>query len=167
MQSRDTTCHCETQPHHLVDLCAELQQFLADFCHEMDNGGAAITDFYLSDGVFTTGTLTFKGHEGIRAFYNERAARIRQEGGTRTVRHTFVNLRISVHGQDHATLNFAIITYSAAGTPPIQQLFGPSGISDCRMTCERDTEGRWRLKLFAGELIFFGNDSFVSKLALS
>jgi hypothetical protein len=168
MQNPNIVSRSNTQSPHLGDLWAELQQFLAEFWDELDRGGLEITRFYFSDGVFVAGEKKFEGHESIRSFYVDRAERVRtqQEGGVRTARHTFVNLRISIDNNERATLNFMNITYAGAGSPPVQGLAGPSGISDCRMVCERDTDGRWRLRLFAGAAIFLGNDSFVNKIAL-
>jgi hypothetical protein len=168
MQTSNSATRSTTDSPCLGDLWAELQQFLAEFWDELDKGGLEITRFYFSDGVFVAGDKTFTGHADIQSFYVDRAERVRtqQEGGVRTARHTFVNLRISLDDNDRATLNFMNITYAGAGSPPVQGLGGPSGISDCRMICERDTDGRWRLRLFAGAAIFLGNDSFVNKIAL-
>ena len=168
MQTHDTASRSSKESLRPDNRWTELQQILADFCHELDNGGLDITRFYFGDGVFMAGTTAFKGHDGIRAFYLDRAERVRtqQTGGVRTARHTFVNLRISFDENGRATLNFVNITYAGAGSPPVQDLVGPSGISDCRMISERDSDGQWRLRLFAGEAIFLGSDSFVNKIAL-
>ena len=152
-----------------ADIHIELQQFLVAFCQELDRGGLNLTRFYFADGVFMVGDRALKGHDGVSSFYADREERVRtlQKDGIRTARHTFTNLQISVGDQDHATLNFLNLTYAGEGAPPVQGLVGPSGISDCRRVCERDTDGEWRLKLFDGAAVFLGNDSFVNKIALN
>lgn len=151
-----------------VDIINELQNFVAEFFDELDNNGMNIKNFYFEDGVFSVGGQEFKGHAAVSAFYADRLARVRveREDAVRTSRHTFVNLRTAVEDEDHARLNFINITYAGDGRPPVAGLVGPSVISDCRMECQRDVDGRWRLKLFAGEAIFIGADPLMNKLAL-
>jgi hypothetical protein len=147
----------------------ELQRFVSDFCRELDNDGRDITRFYFEDGAFVVGGKTFQGHAGVTAFYTERLEKVRtqQKDGVRTARHTFVNLRVSLRGQDSATLNFINLTYTGEGRPPIMGLLGPAVISDCQMACGRDVDGRWRIRRFEGDTIFLGgNDALMKQMAV-
>jgi hypothetical protein len=153
----------------LPAIALELQQFVAEFCHELDNDGENIIAFYFEDGAFVVGGNTYRGHAGVARFYADRLEKVRtqQKDGVRTARHTFVNLRMEVRDLDNATLNFINLTYTGEGRPPIVDVGGPAVISDCRMVCRRDADGKWRLKRFEGDTIFLGgNDALMRQMAL-
>ena len=143
----------------------ELHQLIAEFGHELDaNGGLNITAFYSEDCNFLVGGNSFRGHAAVKKFYADRAERVRtqQKDGVRTQRHTITNLRISFQDKNHATLNFVIVNYSAAGKAPVFDLTCPTIVADCRMECRREADGQWRIAEFASEPVFVGNDPFLN-----
>lgn len=146
------------------NLFSSLSQFLAEFFKELDLNGENVTRFYVEGGVFSVGGKAFVGHDAINGFYAERLARVKEQGGMRTSRHTFVNLRISDASAERATLDFINLTYAGDGAPPVLGLLGPSVVSDCRIACRRGPAGSWLIERFDGEAIFIGSDPVMNKM---
>lgn len=146
----------------------ELQQMLFDFGHEIDaNLGRGITDYYAEDGVFALGETRYEGHEAIARFYAEHGERIRnhQKDGVRQVLHAFVNVRVSVHDESRATLDFFNINYAASGAAPVAGPIAPNMIVQCRMEVRRDaTDHRWRILIFSSVPQFMAEDAFAARL---
>jgi hypothetical protein len=145
----------------------QLQQLLMEFAHEVDlNSGQNIGAFYTEDGSFLVGDFAYRGREAVKGFYRDRAERVKKEekDGTRTGRHTFVNLRADVKDANNATLYCISVHYSAGGKPPIPNLKGPTTIADVTMICRRETDGKWRIVQFDGRPIFLGGDQFLNKM---
>jgi ketosteroid isomerase-like protein len=145
-----------------VTAIIDLQQFVAEYWNELDaNEARNMADFYVEDCTYNGSP----GREAVRKFYDERARMLREEkGGTRTVRHTFTNLRVRVDAPDRASLSFILINFAGAGKPPITDLTGPALISDMAWTCRREASGQWRIVTFGGQLLFVGNESFTNKV---
>jgi hypothetical protein len=140
----------------------ELQQLVADWCHELDfNGGLDVTRLFTEDCVVEAGKISYKGHAAMQKFYADRAERIRteQKDGVRTSRHLGLNLRYTFAGADRASVSFLIMNFSGSGGPPIFDTI-PSIVTDVRFECRREADGRWRIAEFHGEPVFIGSDPF-------
>jgi len=147
----------------------ELQQMVADWCHELDsNGGLDLTGFFTDDAVVAAGRISYTGRAAMQKFYEDRAERVRtqQKDGVRTARHGFTNLQISFDGDDRATLKFLIINFSQEGKPPVLDATTPTVASDCRFECQRDADGQWLITGFYGAPIFVGSDPFLNKIVV-
>lgn len=145
----------------------ELEQMVADYWREVDiNNGANAKDFFSADCTAEFGAITFKGHAGVQTYYADRAEAIRTLQGVRTTRHVYVGLQILFAGDARATLNFLIITYGAAGTPPLSDATLPVAISDSRFEVRREADGQWRIFAFHGTPVFVGGEAFAAKALL-
>ena len=72
----------------------------------------------------------------------------------KTARHTFMNFRFAVQSSTQAVVDFVSIYYSGPGVPPVTEFTGPSVVSDCRVTCKRETDGKWRIFEFHARPVF-------------
>ena len=145
----------------------ELQQFVADYWHELDaNCAQRITEFYVDDCTFVAGAnYSYSGHAGVRKFYDDRAELVRDEiDGVRTTRHTAVNLRIAFRSPGTARLEFVLVNYSGAGCTPVQGFEGPTMVCDVILDCRRDNDGGWRIVNFRGIPLFVGSEPFSRKV---
>lgn len=139
----------------------ELEQMMVGYWREVDfNGAADAVGFFTEDVVGAFGAIAFTGHDGVREYYAARAAKIEAEQGVRTTRHVYHNLHVVLDAADRATLEFLVLTYGGAGTPPILGGTMPVAISDTRMECRREADGRWRIHGFYGTPVFVGTESF-------
>ncbi len=147
-------------------ISVQLQQLLMEFAHELDiNKGHDIGQFYAEDGAFLVGNHAYRGRDQIQSFYRDRPTRTdAEQAGVRTGRHLYVNQRVAVQDDGHATLYFMCVHYAAAGTPPIPGLTGPAVVADCRMTFRRDAARNWRIVEFSSAPIFLGGDQALNKL---
>lgn len=145
----------------------ELEQRLYDFIEEMDvNNYANIAEFYTEDAVFRAGPKTVTPRSEIVKFYETRNENVKkyQSGGARTGRHTFLNVRVDVEDETHATLRFVNVSYAAEGPAPAVGLVGPGMVSDCVMKCRREGDGVWRFSEFAPSAALLGEDDFMKKM---
>ena len=144
-------------------MALELEQMVTDYWREVDfNGGNDATNFFTQDVVADFGAIQFQGHEGVRGFYADRLAKIReqQKDGIRTTRHVYQNLQIVFREKDRADLSFLIITYGGGGHPPVADAAVPVSISDTRFECRLGEDGQWRIFGFYGSPIFLGTEEF-------
>ena len=144
-------------------IALQLQQMLMEFGHELDlNGAQKIGDFYTENGAFLRTSGAYTGRDSIAKFHRDHAMRVRgtHKDGVRTARHTFTNLRFDIQDNNHWSLYFISIYYAREGKPPVPKLAGPTTVSDCRMFCRREADGKWRIVEFGVTPIFLGNDSF-------
>lgn len=147
----------------------QLEQLLYDFAEELDrNDGKDAGRFYTEDGRFITGAGPVEGRAAIQAFYDKRNENVAkyQKDGTRTGRHTFLNVRVHIHDGHSATIHFTNVNYAGEGKAPVQGLKGPSAIADCRMECRRQPDGHWLFSEFAPSQALLGEDDFM-KMMLS
>jgi ketosteroid isomerase-like protein len=140
----------------------ELEQLAMDYWRDIDfNDARNLHDFYTEDCTFAAGENTYRGRNGIKAFYE--IARVAKVG--MTTRHSMTNLHVAVHDGNRATLEFIIMSYRGAGKLPITGLQGPALVSDGRMECRREADGKWRITAFSGAPVFMGNDPVLEKMA--
>ena len=142
----------------------ELQQLVADYWHDADfNESLKIPDFYTEDCSYVGGPgISYNGREGVRRFYDDVRAK---KDPTRVMRHTVTNLRVAVKDKNHGTVDYMIVTYAAAGTPPIEGPTAPSQVTDVHLDCVRKAKGKWEIAKFHGAPIFVGGASMLNKLA--
>ncbi|TAK99328.1 MAG: nuclear transport factor 2 family protein [Rhodospirillaceae bacterium] len=152
-------------PESAVDVI-ELQQLVADWCHELDtNGGLDVAKLFTEDCIVDFGRVSYTGRAATTKFYQDRAERVRtqQKDGIRTQRHGITNIRIVFEGKDRAHVTFLIINFSGEGGPPLMNATTPTIVTDTRFECRHDTDGVWRIKAFYGTPIFIGNDPFLNQ----
>ncbi|MBB4858738.1 hypothetical protein HNO88_002064 [Novosphingobium chloroacetimidivorans] len=140
-----------------------LEQMLVDYWREVDfNGAAGAVDYFTQDVIGDFGAIKFTGHDGVRQFYADRAAKIArdQKDGVRTTRHVYHNLQIVLHDTASATLSFLIVTFGGGGRPPVLDATLPVAISDTRMDCRREADGVWRVHGFYGTPVLLGGEDF-------
>jgi hypothetical protein len=143
----------------------ELQQLILDWGNDLDiNGGLKVAELCTEDCVYLIAGNPHRGHAAINKFYSDRAERIRtqQKDGVRTQRHTISNIRVTLQDEDHATVGFMVVNYSAEGKAPALNLVGPTIVADSRMECRREADGEWRIALFDSKPVFVGNDPFLN-----
>jgi hypothetical protein len=129
----------------------QVQQLLNEFTYDVDvNGGRNVLTFYTADGSVNLATGTYTGHAEVRRYYDEFA---KMTAG-RTARHTFVNFRFAVESSTQAVADFVSIYYAGPGAAPVSEFTGPSVISDCRVTCRREADGKWRMFEFHARPVF-------------
>lgn len=146
-----------------------IQQRLAEFFYELDvNDGVGVADFYTEDGVFLVAGNTHAGRDVIARFYAERVKRIRstQKDGMRTARHLALNARMLFDDQDNARVGFVVLYFSGEGKPPLFDATTPSVVSDCQMEFRRESDGVWRIAMFASQPVFVGDDPFMKQAIL-
>jgi hypothetical protein len=147
----------------------EVEQMILDWSREIDfNGGRDAVQYFTEDCVAESGSITFRGHAGVKKYYDDRLAFIRanQKDGVRTTRHTCLNLHMSFPDKDRATVNFYIITFGGEGKPPVMDGTLPVTITDTRFECRRGADGNWRIAAFFGTPSFVGNEAFAQKALL-
>jgi hypothetical protein len=129
----------------------QLQQLLNEFTYDVDvNHGKDVLTFYTVDGSVNLAMGTYKGHAEVRKYYDEFGAMT----SGRTARHTFMNFRLSIESNMQAVVNFVSIYYSGPGAAPVTEFTGPSVVSDCRVTCKREADGKWRMFEFHARPVF-------------
>lgn len=119
---------------------AVLHQNLVDYWHEVDlNGGAAVADMYLEDGVFHAGPgKPLVGRAAIAEFYAWRVDR-----GERVSRHVVTNFRAEFSDERHATTYHVMLLYAADGQPILPSA-PPIFIGDGIDRCVKGDDGIWR-----------------------
>jgi hypothetical protein len=150
-------------------IALELQQLVAEWSFELDaKGGLELMELCTEDCNYVVGRTSYRGRAAVRKFYADRGERVRaqQKDGVRTQRHTVSNLRISLRDGARAELHFTIVNYSGEGKSPVFGLTGPSIVADCRMQCQREADGVWRIAEFTSEPVFVGNDPFLNAAVL-
>jgi hypothetical protein len=143
-------------------IALQLQQMLMELGYELDlNSGRKIGDFYTEDGAFLCSSCAYRGRDSIVEFHRDHLMRVRgtHKDGVRTTRHTFTNLRFDIQDNNHWSVYFISAYYAGEGTPPVPKLAGPTTVSDCRMFCRREADGKWRIAEFGVTPIFLGSDS--------
>jgi hypothetical protein len=127
------------------------QQLLNEFTYDVDvNESKTVTSFYTVDGSVNLAMGVYNGHAEIRKYYDE----FGKMTAGRTARHTFMNFRFYIESATQAVVNFVSIYYSGPGAPPVTDFTGPSVVSDCRVTCKREADGKWRIFEFHARPIF-------------
>jgi hypothetical protein len=141
-----------------------LQQLVAEYFAELDTTfGVNSPQFYTEDGVVAIGNMAFEGHEAMRTFY----AQLAEQNGQRTTRHCFTNLRVRFNGDASATVEVIVIEFSRPGLPPLLDAADPTIVSDARLRCRLEGDGRWRICELTGQPLFAGNDPVLRKLLLA
>ena len=143
-----------------------LQQLISDYCYELDlTGGINSYRFFTADGCLEVGTMSFRGHEKMKSFYQGFLNQVKksESTGERTTRHVYTNLRIAFDGTDRALVEFIVMNFSSGGGPPIVGTISPTIISDARCQCRRSENGTWLIAEFTGEPIFLGDDPLQQK----
>ena len=144
----------------------ELEQMLAAYNRETDfNEGRDGPDFFTADCSVNVGAITFRGHEGVRKYFADRAENIRktEKDGIRTTRHSYANLAITFENKNRATLQYLIVTYASGGKPPIMDAMTPVVIADARLECRRDSDGQWRFVELHGAPVFIATQGPAQK----
>jgi len=132
-------------------IALQTQQLLNEFTYDVDvNGGKDVLTFYTADGSVNLAMGVYKTHKEVRKYYDEFATMT----SGRTARHTFMNFRFAIESKTQAVVNFVSIYYSGPGAAPVTEFTGPSVVSDCRVTCKREADGRWRIFEFHARPVF-------------
>jgi hypothetical protein len=151
-------------PETAVD-AIELQQLVADWCHELDkNNCRNVMQYFTEDCFVDMGAVSYKGHAAMKKFYEDRNERVRtqQKDGIRTQRHGIALLRIVFEDKDRAVVTFLLINFSGEGPPPLMNATTPTIATDVHFECHQDADGLWRIGTFIGRPIFIGNDPFLN-----
>jgi hypothetical protein len=141
-----------------------IQQTLYDYCHELDDGGAKVTDYFTQDCVFNVGESVWNGHEGLRQHYDadQKAVIENSKDGLRTARHGMINQRISVHEGGAAAVELIFVNFSAHGKAPFTHASAPTVVADTRLELKQGADGHWRIHEFYAKPLFFGGDPFLN-----
>jgi SnoaL-like domain len=144
----------------------ELKQMVCDYFHTLDmHGGIAAIEYFTEDVMVATGRVSYTGHSGMRKHYEgikDRAA-TELQGGVRTGRHAPTNVRVIFQGSDRASITALVVTFSAGGTPPVENSTLPSAVSDVRFECRRAADGEWGIFEYYASPVFVGSDPFLIK----
>ena len=144
-----------------VLLKAELHQLLDNVTHDVDmTNGENLAQFFTDDCVWKLNTFEEHGHEGVRRFLENRAKHYfaMHKGKLPTQRHINTNLRVSVDGEDAASVKFLSFCVYGAGTDQVPDVFARTTVVDCRAVCRRDRNGQWRVARMEGVMILERND---------
>ena len=152
---------------HIFEIIA-IQQMLYDYCHELDDGGEKVTDYFTSDCIFNVGESVWNGHAGLRQHYDadRKAVAERSKDGVRTVRHGLINQRINVLGGGAASVELIFVNFSAHGHGPYTNASAPTVVADTRMEMRQGEDGFWRIHEFYAKPLFFGDDPFMNSVLM-
>lgn len=144
-----------------------LQRLIADYCLELDTtAGLEATHLLTEDCCIDLGQMQLRGHDEIRRFYADFAAKVQASGVARTTRHVATNLRITVEDARRARAEFIVLNFSAQGTPPLATGTVPTILSDAQFECRREADGQWRISRFGGGPVFVGDDPLQNTVLL-
>ena len=144
----------------------ELEQLVTDYFWDVDmTGGRDAPLYYTEDCIAEVGKLNFKGHDGVKKFYQDRLDSIHktQKDGVRTSRHVVTGIQVIFENEKRATVNFLVSTFAASGKPPLPDSTLVVAVSDSRFECRLDDDGHWRIMGFYGGPIFVGQEEFARK----
>jgi hypothetical protein len=145
----------------------QLEQMLVSYNRTTDfDNGATGPEFFVEDCVINVGAILFKGHDGVRKYFSDRAEAMKKEkDGVRTARHTYANLQITFPEKDRATLKYLILTYAASGKPPIMDNMTPAVIADATINARR-VNGQWKFVELTGSPVFIASTGPAQKAML-
>jgi hypothetical protein len=144
-----------------------LQQLVAEYFAELDTTfGVNSPQFFTEDGVVDIGHMSFQGHAAMREFYEELARQVATQDptGMRTTRHAYTNFRVSFESDASAIVDLLVIEFSGSGPPPLLDASAPTIVSDARLRCRLESDGRWRIFELTGRPVFAGNDPVLNRL---
>jgi len=143
-----------------VRLAVEIQQFIADYWHEVDeNRGQEAHLYYTDDCVSGLGGKETVGPAAVAEFQRKRTSR-----AIRTTRHTTSNLRVMPDGDDSAQVTYAVANYASDGPPPIMDGSKPSLVTQVNCHCVRGADGYWRFKRVTTIPLFVGDEPYTVNL---
>ena len=117
-----------------------LEDLNADFVHFLDHGDVdALIELFCEDAIYTHGSRHSAGRAEIAALFRRRAAT-----GTRTSRHIYSGLRVSIEDRDNARGTSVCLTFAADGQPPLPA--NPLLVADFFDVYRRCDDGRWRFR---------------------
>jgi ketosteroid isomerase-like protein len=115
-----------------------LEDLNTDFVHFLDHDNvAALVDLFCDDAIYTHGERRSQGKAEIAELFQSRAA-----SGTRTSRHIYSGLRLTIGSPTQAHGTSVCLTFAADGTPPLPaKPLLVADFYDAYRLCE---DGRWR-----------------------
>lgn len=117
-----------------------LEDLNADFVHFLDHGDVeALIGLFCDDAIYTHGQRRSQGRAEIAELFRRRAA-----SGTRTSRHIYSGLRLSIDDADNARGTSVCLTFAADGAPPLPAT--PLLVADFIDVYRRCDDGRWRFR---------------------
>lgn len=117
-----------------------LEDLNTDFVHFLDYGNIeSLIDLFCEDAVYTHGDRRSQGRREIAELFRRRAA-----SATRTSRHIYSGLRLSIVDGRNARGSSVCLTFAADGTPPLPAT--PLLVADFFDVYQRCDDGRWRFR---------------------
>jgi SnoaL-like domain len=127
-----------------------LQQLESDYWYEVDfNGGKAVHELYVKDGVFIVGDNRFEGEQGIRSFYEWRCRR--SQG---TTRHLISNSIVLAREGARAQWFCSVLVYQ--GPRRAATINHPALLADVKADCVLGDDGLWRYACRTVEPVLLG-----------
>lgn len=117
-----------------------LEDLNADFVHHLDYGNVdALIDLFCEDAIYTHGERRSEGRADIAELFRKRAA-----SGTRTSRHIYSGLRLTIEYPTLARGTSVCLTFAADGKPPLPAK--PLLVADFFDVYRYCNDGRWRFQ---------------------
>jgi len=117
-----------------------LEDLNADFVNFLDFGNVdALIDLFCEDAIYTHGERRSEGRAQIAELFRRRAAT-----GTRTSRHIYSGLRLTIEDERNAHGSSVCLTFAGDGLPPLPAR--PLLVADFIDVYRRCEDGRWRFQ---------------------
>ena len=124
-----------------IEIRLALEDLNTDFVHHLDYDNVeALIDLFCEDAVYTHGERRSQGREEIAALFRRRAA-----SGTRTSRHIYSGLRLTIADARTARGSSVCLTFAADGKPPLPAT--PLLVADFFDEYRLCDDGRWRFRI--------------------
>lgn len=128
-------------PLERIEIRLALEELNTAFCYHLDHDEVeALLALFVDDVYYTHGKRVSRGKADLEKVFRSRSAT-----ETRTARHLYSGLKLTIESATRARGTSVCMTFGAYGDPPLSPAI-PTLVADFVDEYVRGDDGRWRIK---------------------
>jgi hypothetical protein len=128
-------------PIERIEIRLALEELNTAFCYHLDHDEVdALLALFVDDVYYTHGSRVSRGKAELEKVFRNRSAT-----ETRTARHLYSGLKLTIESATRASGTSVCMTFGAYGEPPLSPAI-PTLVADFVDAYVRGDDGRWRIK---------------------
>jgi hypothetical protein len=128
-------------PLERIEIRLALEELNTAFCYHLDHDEVdALLALFTDDVYYTHGSRVSRGRTELEKVFRSRSAT-----ETRTARHLYSGLKLTIDSSTRASGTSVCMTFGAYGEPPLSPAI-PTLVADFVDEYVRGDDGRWRIK---------------------
>jgi len=141
-------------PLERIEIRLALEELNTAFCYHLDHDEVdALLALFVDDVYYTHGSRVSRGKADL-----DKVFRSRSSTETRTARHLYSGLKLTIESATRASGTSVCMTFGAYGKPPLSPAI-PTLVADFVDEYVRGDDGRWRIKERHIHRIFVASDN--------